>query len=424
MNDNLLFLVIINFLLFSAALTYYIFKIRKFNLGIFVLSIFTLSSFFSILHFKTSSNSLIFNKIELIPFIFLFVCILMCLNPLLNLNVEKIVFKVSKKNISLFHATIIITTVLTIEPFIENIFVLIKNQNSGFKNLGALYANKIEGSKVEIYSVLGRRLNFICVLLTPVSVIFSFYLISVKKNKYLIYPLLLISINSLLTPLNTANRAGIVSFAMLLLINYNIFKFYMNKNIRKKIALSGIILSSVILTGLFAITISRYNESNSSIGILNWLYLYLGEGFLKFNNDLWLIKIHTMGDDTLCFIKDILGFKTFTDNFSRDSYYLRKNGIQIENFYTIIGDIYYDFSIIGTLLVCLFFYTYLNLAINKNKFISIDKLIILVFYTHAFSMGFTAYIHRAYTAQIALLVPFVYILIIKIQLLFPSKKII
>ncbi len=149
--------------------------------------------------------------------------------------------------------------------------------------------------------------------------------------------------------------------------------------------------------------------------MLEWIGLYGGEGFLKFNNDLWYIKHYTDGDDMFAFAKNLIGLETYIDVRERDGFYLNKNGIQIENFYTFIGDIYYDFGLIGTIFFALLLNFICVYLIKIRKKYPLEIIFILAIMSHIYLIGFTAYIHRAYSAQFALLIPLFTIIILTIN---------
>jgi hypothetical protein len=154
------------------------------------------------------------------------------------------------------------------------------------------------------------------------------------------------------------------------------------------------------------------NSSNSELTTFSWLALYGGEGPLKFNNDLWHIKYHTNGDDLFCFIKNLLGFDTFKDSLSRDNYYTMKNGIQIENFYTVLGDVFYDFGIFFTPLFCLFINRLIYFFTKSRVVYPLEVIFLIALSAHIFLLGFAAFIYRSYDDQFGLVFPFIIIFIL------------
>lgn len=410
-------IVILNAILYIVVFFYYYKQKKCFDLGILILLIYAVSNCISVFYFSFDYVALNFKRITVIPYIYLFILTFICIYPLLKFNSNRIT------NINAVGSTVFIdllTSILilvTIEPFIENLSLILKNNNQSSNYLAEIYEARNQGLSISVFSEIGRRLNYISNLFATTSVVFFFYyLTKVKKSKYKIIGLSLVIFNTILTYYNTSNRAGVLSYFLFIISCYFLFKNSLNPIILKRIKYYGFLFGGIVLTLTLIVTIARFsaNES-SSFSVFSWIALYGGEGSLKFNSDLWYIHYHTMGDDMFCFLKDILGLETFIDNTSRDSFYFSRNGIQIENFYTVIGDVFYDFGFFGAPIFCLIIYYFAKEITKIKKQYPLEIIFTIALVTHVFLMGFAAYIHRAYSAQFGLIFPGLVIVVLYIN---------
>lgn len=394
-------------------------KKRKNDIGFLLLLFYSFSSLISVfysnvflLFFESTSNGF-----SLYPFLYQYTCILICIWPLLRFDFEKqkIAFEVPKTDrVKLFTTIMFFISVI---PFIENVNLLVDSNNNSKISFGMLYQMKSEGVSISRLSWLSRKLNFISVIFSTSYTILLFHYFSTVNyhRRYVLFILVLI-LNSILTFINESNRAGVVSILMLLITCFYFFKGSFNKTVRFQFIISFGVIVVFAFVYLSYITISRLQVSNSEFGITEWLSLYLGEGFLKFNSQLWYIKVNTNGDMVFPLFKQLLGFDTFTDVEIRDQFYFSKNGIQIENFYTFLGDLFFDFGLFLTPVLCIFFSRQLSNLLKKMSRNYLYKYLVIII-SHLLLMGFTAFIYRSYNSQIVLAINLIIISII----LLPEK---
>src|SRR5690606_34663862 len=141
-----------------------------------------------------------------------------------------------------------------------------------------------------------------------------------------------------------------------ILFIFILFKELSDKGtVRKLVVIGGSIIGGIGLL-VIAITIYRYDSTfgqniNTDTSIFDWISLYIGEGMLNFNDQMWNIARTMKGDNSFSLFKDFIGMDTFTDNLQRRAYWSQRTGISSNIFYTHIGDFFGDFGMLGAIVI-------------------------------------------------------------------------
>ncbi len=392
--DEQQFYVFIDALLYVLTSIYFIWKKKTINVGIFILLIMTISHVGAIFYYNVLNNLGIAMNITIPPFIYLYLTIMLSIYPLIKYDGIEIVD--AGRNQKLIAYFVYFVCLMTIIPLAENVMLVLKNGLNA--DYGSVYEDKMD-QKLSIYSNLtnnlNRWLNYFRVIIFGIF----FWIISFeKKNKWLIAALLICISNYILYAINTSTRAYLLCHFflsggcfLLLKKTYSITTRY---NIRKML----LVFASIAFFFMAFITISRYNVKSQK-SIYEWVLLYVSEGPIKFNNEMWDANHNTNGDVNLTLLKDLLNEKTYLTYQDRDEYYLMKNGRRIEVFYTYVGDFLSDFDYIGAFICCLLLFLIEVNILKKQKNISFEAYIIICFLINLYVIGFASNMFRSYTAQ-------------------------
>lgn len=204
-----------------------------------------------------------------------------------------------------------------------------------------------------------------------------------------------------------AQRISIVKTILYLFLVFLVFRPFLDYRICRVIKYIGVSVGGLLLLIIIVTTLVRYNDKdNVSIDIWTWVSLYTGEGHLRFAEIIWgKLKIWSVGDNCFALIKDILGFPTFTDNWSRREYWEIRQGIPTYIFYTYIGDWVADLGYLLTFVWCFVIQKiqFFLLPSKSKNTITIEKLILLLLIWQFFYLGFTFYIYKPYAVQLNVL---------------------
>ena len=338
--DNNQIIILIDGIIYLITFIYWLLKLRKINIGLIILAIMTFSHLGSFFYYTILYElGLLEADIQIIPFVYLYLLIMLCLFPFLRYKgIKRIDDEGCQKLLSFITVFLII---INLEPLMENLILL---QSSGKEDYSELYKDLHDGI-LKIYSNIGATLiGWLNHFNLFVPVLFFYHLSKTKVNKIFILGLGLCMLNSILYWINIGGRGGIVSQFLLYFLTFVFFKPVLSEPMVSKIKKVSILVSIPAVIAFMAITISRFEaKSKQDQSIAAWLLLYTSEGPIKFNTEMWEGPHNTNGDVNANFVKDMLGMKTYKTYEERDNYYIAKNGRRIEVFYTYIGDFVSDF---------------------------------------------------------------------------------
>lgn len=394
--DNNQIIILIDGIIYLITFLYWLLKLRKINIGLIILAIMTFSHMGSLFYYTVLYElGLLEADIQIIPFVYLYLLIMLCLLPFLRYEgIKKIDDEGCRKLISFITIFLII---INLEPLMENLILL---RSSGKEDYSDLYKDLHDGI-LNIYSNIGATLiGWLNHFNLFVPILFFYHLSKTEVNKIYILGLGLCMLNSILYWINIGGRGGIVSQFLLYFLTFVYFEPVLSRTMISKVKKISILVSIPAVIAFMAITISRYEaNSEQDKSLAAWLLLYTSEGPIKFNTEMWEGPHNTNGDVNANFIKDKLGMKTYKTYEERDEYYLAKNDRRIEVFYTYIGDFVSDYSYYGTIFICLMIYILERKLLKGDGVMPIHYLIFLVFFSQMLAIGFASNMYREYSLQ-------------------------
>lgn len=401
-----------------AILLFLLKKRRDNKLYIFIVFVWTLSSFASLVY-GTALGLL--DNLRIAPYMFLFCCLFISFYPFYRKDSS--ICGITIGSWHLFKYVIIGIGIISILPFIENLLHVITTYNSSNSDaLADVYSDKMSGDFdrsqfINWFSFPGRICNAINLKLQFCTLFFLFlYVCTSEKNKLFTFLLSLGALNPVLYQLNMSGRSTLVWFFIRSLLLLFILYGFLKKDTRAQIVKVGVIGLAVGIGLLSILTLARYNanEGANSVSILTWLSLYIGESSLNFNNDMWDINVLTQGDNSFSFFKNILGFDTFTDYLERRAYWGPLTGVDPVRFYSFIGDFFSDiyFFTLPLVFVVSFF---LRRLINKSPNPTVFSL--YLYYTWGFicTSGITCYTLKTNQSMIDMTVCLIVVAILSVK---------
>ena len=144
------------------------------------------------------------------------------------------------------------------------------------------------------------------------------------------------------------------------------------------------------------ITFSRFNNNSNSAyeNPFEWLLLYLGEGFLRFNQIAWNNDFLMWGDNNFASIKSLIGNFSFESRLDCTNYYDMKIGSQIETFYTYIGDFVLDYGIYFSILIYIGLHWLFKKYFKIKGILTFESIPLMLAILKMLLTGFTATIYR------------------------------
>ena len=208
------------------------------------------------------------------------------------------------------------------------------------------------------------------------NILFFFYSLAFRKDSKLFLGLLIgTSVSRIFHSLTYMGRDGILFWILSCLFNYFLFRPYLNKDSKKTIRVSFILLGSFAILLIGAISISRFGESDS--GTFLSLVSYFGQPLNNFGQ--LFDKVHEyIGTKSMFPLlygeKGVSGSEAMAN---ADVFYL-KYGFYSNIFFSFVGNMCRAWGPLVTFIIAIFFSVYYSARIDR-KVTSIPTIIVLMF---------------------------------------------
>lgn len=352
-----------------------------------------------------------YEDITLLPYIFLFICFLISLWPIIKLT-HLDSRDIEQPQLGLFKVVIYFFIAISIVPFYENFIHVIRTYDQTNNNLAEIYEDKMSGlESIDTYwlSSIGRIGNSLDgIFIDFLFFAFFYLLLNHKINKWLIILSIIPFANHLLFQLAMAGRATVAIYILTALYLILIFKKVIGNQRVKYIKLYGLILAGLLAVGLLIISFSRKEATNANDSNLEFFGYYLGKGHLDFNKYVWNKKESTQGDNCFSFFKSIIGLPTYENYLDRRNYWSeRKTGVPPALFSTYIGDLCMDMNIIFVIPFLLFSSHLLKKRLQGNKPLTLMQLFIFIIYSRILIQGWAFLPYKTYGSTRNLVLSFI-----------------
>lgn len=375
----------INFLLY-AFLSCFLWRTRC-KVVLFISLLWSFSALIGIYYYNSNFYRGGLYDISLEPFIFLFVGFVILLIPLIRQKKEinSVIYN-KRAYIDIISWIIVL---ICIEPFFELLYLFYDLITSGrIMLLGASYdeVSNDEAEALVQLSQLGKSLsvyfrNF--KIITPI--LFFYYLQQEKSNLFLLIGLLCVSISPSLNNLTIGNRTELIWFLLYFFTLYLLLRNTIHPSKTKYFKIVLIVIISVFLIFFIAITLGRYLIGYGEDSVSSFLIQYTAESMYNFNAYAFHEPTPMYGHQAFNFFLDkangtasTLGdFRNYLDIYMRSPSWI---------FYSLIGDFYIDFGLIGSILFLgVVSFIYINTLSGTS--INLEVLILFSIYLYAVSNG-------------------------------------
>lgn len=391
-------------ILFFAFLLYHFFKKEGNIITSYITIIWLISSVFSLFFYYILEPS----NMTISGLVFFDVCFFLCVFSVRGLNNVKV--NISTSQVNAIFKFMVFIGVISVLPFFENLVQVITSffSDSSSEDLLELYNQKMDRDTdirqlTNWLSWPGRICNSIVCRFQQLSYFLFFILLgycNMKKKDIILIALPIL--DPLLYGIAKSGR-GAVIFAFI----YLIFLFLVFKDKIKKITKKILFRFFMILGGGFGVlllilTVARLSSDTTESTAFMSFSLYIGEGQVRFLDEMWHIKQHTMGDNSFSFFKSILGESTFTNALDRREFWnFQKTGVDPRFFYTFIGDIFSDLGYYSIL-----FFGVIHFVIKKSLgkgTVGICTLYMVCVFCYVMVNGFTIYPFKIYDLTLNIL---------------------
>lgn len=363
-------------------------KTKSFNGGCFILSTYILYALCSFLLYGT--YYIYFNPLplDIFPFIYLYIALLLGLLPILEfgslgytylqvpsmklLNTISLIFIISTlfdlpsifSNMVSGMQRMLIDSAAGNEMYTESI-ENVHSSGAGITNLGAVISNA--------FAQIGYLL--------PI-----YYLTLHKKNNWIFWGLLLACIAKMANGISLGQRGGIVEPLLVLTATFFLLKDYIIEKYRRILYVAGSSMIGLIAIPVILITLSRFD--NAATDPMASTYYYLGIENINFNNYALDDGGIRYGDRTIPLFKRMIGIDNVPKNFFERRTKYPNLKVNDNTFITYVGDITIDYGpIIGTLIILILSQFFLRKTQVRGDIFPFHKLILLHFLLYMCVLG-------------------------------------
>ena len=375
-----LFYIILYFIVWSFVSFISLKKMRKLNSYTTIVLSYAVYAFISIFCYDLLIDR--FSDITLFPFIYLFLMLIIALQPVRQYE-ESFINRCKGINISIVYAVFfvfIIASVVVLPSALSNLSEGITVMFASDDGASELYKEMHENGELGANAKGGiiGLCKIVRYLLFEITVFLFFYYLSLrkKKNIVLISFLIFCFLIDVIISLADGNRTGSTMSMFTILITYLIFYRFINADLNARIKRIGIVFIGIFLFFTMAVTIGRSTMRDG--GAVEGMTEYLGQANLYFNE--YALKQDGLrnGDRTCNYFKNILGF----DNVPKSIMQIRDKYPNLElndhNFSTFVGDFVIDFGPVNTFFIfCLFSFIFCRITKTRQHVIRLDQLLLI-----------------------------------------------
>ena len=372
-----MFYVIINVLLYASLLLFYKKKGQGFDTYQIIVMLYLFTAVMCTLNYAESASK--WPDLGLIPFIYMFVVLVIMFRPVQHFNLErKVTPWEDTGSLYALGFVYIILAILdtyfsmndTIARFSEGDWGALRNQ---------LYA---DADEIILYENQWQRLiKNLLTYLRPFAVVYAFFRATLgEKRLYTFLLFLSIIVPSFIGATVVASRGMVFGLAMELILVFWIFRHRIPKALKRGMLTAGLAVGVFFVFYSLLVTVSRFGEDEASGSVFE----YFGHSMLYFNDGIF----NDLHD--IAYGKRF--FSWFIDLFGGNSDFdMAKAGATHGTaFYTIVGSMYLDWGFVGTLvtaiLACL-----LVQHFTQKRTIMLSDMVIIIFYINTLAKGIFAF---------------------------------
>lgn len=365
--------------------------------AIFVLCVYLGSAVLSIIEFVI--NPIEYPNINLLGYIYLFVIFAICLNPISNFkNIGNISSNISISEINLLSfvviALIIPSMVLILSEIKDNILGLTVD-------LSYAYDMYNDSAERDVDRNINDSINIVTGLGAIASdwVIFlaAYYSTLKRKNKILCILLWICCIYPLLSGISGGSRAVMTYWFFDLAIAYYLFKPHYSPTINKAVKRVMLIAVLFMFSVMAALTIGRFTSGAYQGGnyVGSSIVSYTGQSTLNFDQYALDNEVYQWGDNTMPLFRKMVGLEASNNIRERQAKWGGRMKIQQGYFYTIFGDILFDWGPVLSFVLLLFLSLFILKHTHTTGSLKVQQLYLTYFWATIICNGVFYYSQKS-----------------------------
>lgn len=388
---------IIFFVLALSILAIRYINIKSNPVAIFVLCVYLGSAVLSIIEFVI--NPVEYPNINLLGYIYLFVVFVICLKPLSSFkNIGDI-----SSNTSILEINVLAILVIgLIIPSMVLILSDIKDNISGLTvDLSYAYDMYNDSAERDIDRNINDSLNIVTGLGAVASdwAIFlaAYYSTLARKNKLINILLWICCIYPLLSGISGGSRAVMTYWVFDLVIAYLLFKPHYSNSVNKAVKRVMLIAVLFMFSVMAALTVGRFTSGAYQGGnyVGSSIVSYTGQSTLNFDQYALDNEVYQWGDNTMPLFRKMVGLEASNNIRERQTKWGGRMKIQQGYFYTIFGDILFDWGPVLSFALFIFLSLFFLKRTHTTGRIKVEQLYLTYFWATIICNGVFYYSQKS-----------------------------
>lgn len=386
MTDNIL--IIVYLLMWVATFFWYHHIHKQIDGGSAVIVSYIIYALFSIitlnegfLNITELGTDLNYKPLRLFPFIYLYLMLMLALLPAIRMHSR------SARRIEDPHSkSLIIPCVITIICVCVQVPSLISDFSSGFVDLlvdsdagNDAYMERFENME-EAGGIIRNLPAVLFNLCYDCSTfLFFYYLTRKKNNRFFLITLFAAIFIGMILPVVNGQRGSVVKAGLTIVAGYMLFRQFYSKRLNHIITIASIGLVTIVSVPIIAITVSRFGDRESGLNTNSYVYYYIGQANIYFNNYALDAGGTRNGDRTFNLLKRLVQPDTPKNYTERRNEY---SDLEIDDyvFTTFVGDFVIDFGPTIAVIIFLVFNIWALSHIRpRGRTITLHELLIVYF---------------------------------------------
>lgn len=355
-------------------------KMRNLNTYNVIILSYAIYAFISIFCYTWFSSE--FNNITFFPFIYLFLMLMIALQPVKQYEESDI--RICKgNNMKIIYAVFflfIITSIVVLPSALsklnQGITVMLASDDGAADLYREMHENVVIGANSKGGIVgLCKIIRYLFFEITVFS--FFYYLtFSEKKNVVLVCFLLFCFLIDAIISLADGNRTASTMSMFTMFITILLFYRFMTKKLKTIIRKIGIVFIGIFCFFTLVVTIGRSTTRDG--GAIEGMTEYLGQANLYFNEYALTQDGLRNGDRTCNYFKNMLGFDNVPKSIKQVRYKYPNLKLNDHNFSTFVGDFVIDFGpIVTAILFIIFSLIFCRITKSRQGVIRLDQLLFI-----------------------------------------------
>lgn len=391
-----------------------------------IIFMYIIYAIFSLLTINDPLFAITFEPLTTFPYIFLYVMLMVALLPSIYYHSHEVkaIDHTNTRIIKPYCWFIVLCAVILIPDIINNfqegIVKLFTDTDAGKD----AYMEQLQDAEDNGSSITNIPAIIFNASYDIVIFFFFYYLTFKQKDIWLLLGLLLCMVVGIMQPIMMGQRTGVINGMLTIFVAYMMFRRFLNSGLKRKIELFGIIGMLSAILPVAAVTFSRFGETNA--GVKGYLYWYVGQGSLFFNNYGLYAGGIRYGDRTFNLFKRLIDPSTPTNYVERRAKYHNLD-MDDDRFTTFVGDFCIDFGpIIAAIIFVLFtWYIMKNIRSTKGETLKTHQLLLLYFTLCVCMQGGMYLFAYSDTGNLRIIVLFAFVYYLKLHekllLVFPKS---